>query len=139
MRVDFYIIEKPRFSQDPLLLVCELTKKACAATQSILIRCQDHTQAEELDDLLWSFEEDAFIPHQIAGEEGDDDAKVLLVPPGIDTKPRALVINLHHSCVGHRSDRILEIVTADAAARQHSRQRWREYQQRGSQINSHRL
>ena len=32
-RADFYLIDKPRFRADPLLLVCELAKKAFAGEQ----------------------------------------------------------------------------------------------------------
>ena len=30
-RADFYLIDTPRFREDPLLLVCELAKRAFAA------------------------------------------------------------------------------------------------------------
>mgnify|MGYP007017079471 CR=1 FL=1 len=33
MRADFYLIAKPRFADQPLLLVCELAKRARAANQ----------------------------------------------------------------------------------------------------------
>ena len=94
-RADFYLIGKPRFRDEPLLLVCELAKKAHAASQPLLVLARDMEQAERLDDLLWSFEPDAFIPHEIAGTGfddggGDDEAEtdVLIVPPDIDLPKR---------------------------------------------------
>ena len=36
-RADFYLIDKPRFREEPLLLVCELAKKACAANLPTLV------------------------------------------------------------------------------------------------------
>ena len=134
-RADFYLIDKPRFRDQPLLLVCELAKKACAAQQPTLILCRDFAQAEALDDLLWSFDDDAFIPHQLAGDDDDADTAVLVVPPGIDTPPRPLAINLRDDCPAETGERVLEVVAADPAAREGSRTRWREYQRRGFQVN----
>ena len=60
-RADFYLIDKPRFREQPLLLVCELAKKAFASQQPTLILARDHAQAEALDELLWAFDDDALF------------------------------------------------------------------------------
>ena len=70
-RADFYLIQKDRFREQPLLLVCELAKRALAAQQPTLILARDPEQAEELDELLWAFDDDAYLPHQIAGVAED--------------------------------------------------------------------
>jgi DNA polymerase-3 subunit chi len=133
-RADFYLIDKPRFREQPLLLVCELTKKAFAAQQPTLILARDYAQAEALDDLLWAFEEDTLIPHQLAGDDDDADTAVLIVPPDVDTPDRPLIINLRETCPGGHYQRVLEVVAADPAARDGSRVRWREYQRLGFEL-----
>ncbi|HEY8586204.1 MAG TPA: DNA polymerase III subunit chi [Rhodanobacter sp.] len=133
-QADFYLIDKPRFREQPLLLVCELAKKAFAAQQPTLILARDHDQAHALDELLWEFDDDAMIPHQLAGDEDDDQVAVLIVPPDIDSPDRPLVINLRETCAGGTFQRVLEVVAADPAARDGSRTRWREYQQRGFEL-----
>lgn len=60
-RADFYLIAKPRFLHQPLHLVCELVRKAYDTQQPTLILARDQAQAEELDDLLWAFDPDAYI------------------------------------------------------------------------------
>ncbi len=135
MRADFYLIDKPRFREQPLLLVCELAKKAYAAQQPTLILTRDHEQAQELDELLWAFDEDAMIPHQLAGDDDDAHTAVLIVPPDVDTPDRPLLINLRESCAERPCQRVLEVVAADPAARDGSRKRWREYQQRGFELH----
>lgn len=87
-RADFYLIDKPRFRAEPLLLVCELAKKAFAGEQPTLVLVRSPSQAEALDELMWAFDEAAFIPHQIAGDEDDAVTAVLIVPPGVATPPR---------------------------------------------------
>jgi DNA polymerase III subunit chi len=134
-RADFYLIDKPRFREQPLLLVCELTKKAFAAQQPTLILTRDFEQAEALDELLWEFEQDSLIPHQLAGDDDDEHTAVLIVPPGIDTPDRPLLINLRETCPAGTFQRVLEVVAADPAERDGSRVRWREYQQRGFELN----
>jgi DNA polymerase III subunit chi len=134
-RADFYLIAKPRFSEQPLLLVCELARKAFAAQQPTLILTRDFSQAEALDDLLWSFDEDAYIPHQLAGDDDDADTAVLIAPPGVDTPARPLIINLREQCPPSYGDRVLEVVAADPAERDGSRLRWREYQRLGFEVN----
>ncbi|ADV28260.1 DNA polymerase III chi subunit HolC [Pseudoxanthomonas suwonensis 11-1] len=136
-RADFYLIAKPRFAEQPLLLVCELAKRAHAANQFTLVLARDAAQAEEIDDLLWSFEPDAFIPHQIAGDEEDELTPVLVVPPEIEAPPRPLVINLRDAAWTEPCERVLEVVPADPAARAPLRERWRQYQALGYDLNKH--
>ena len=134
-RADFYLIAKPRFREQPLLLVCEPAKRAFAAQQPTLILARDHVQAEALDELLWAFDADAFIPHQLAGDDDDADTAVLIVPPGVDTPDRPLVINLRETCAAGDCQRVLEVVAADPDERDGSRERWREYQRRGFELH----
>lgn len=134
---DFYLIDKPRFREEPLLLVCKLVEKAHAAGMPVLVLARDYAQADALDELLWSYDADVTIPHQIAGDEDDDDVPVLVVPPEVDVPMRALVVNLRDAPVADGFQRVLEVVPADPAARTGSRQRWRAYQQRGLTLKKH--
>ncbi|WP_028916491.1 DNA polymerase III subunit chi [Pseudoxanthomonas sp. J35] len=137
-RADFYLIAKPRFADQPLLLVCELAKRACAANQFTLILARDAAQAEEIDDLLWSFEPDAFIPHQIAGTDEEDElTPVLIVAPGTEAPARPLVLNLRDEAWQQPCERVLEVVPADPAARGPLRARWKQYQAMGYELNKH--
>lgn len=137
-RADFYLIDKPRFRADPLLLVCELAKKAFAGEQPTLILVRSREQAEALDEKLWEFDENAFIPHQIVGD-GEDDAitAVLIVPPDVTTADRSLVINLRDECAPGLFERVLEVVPADEAERLGSRERWKTYKAAGFEVAKH--
>ena len=131
-RADFYLIAKPRFIEKPLLLVCELARKAHDSGQSLLILVNSVTQAEVLDDLLWEFDPDAYIPHQIAGQDEDDDiTPVLIVTPETDVPMRPLVLNLRNAPVTGQVERVLEVVPADESTREPLRARWKHYQSLG--------
>ena len=137
-RADFYLIAKPRFRAEPLRLVCELARKAHDAGIWTLILARDAQRAELLDDLLWDMGEDAYIPHQIAGQDSDEDeAAVLIAPPDIDAPLRPIVINLRDGAVEGAVERVLEVVPADESARGPLRERWKQYQARGFDVTKH--
>lgn len=136
-RADFYLISRPRFRDDPLLLVCELAKRALEAGESTLILARSVEQAEALDEKLWAFDENAFVPHQIAGDDDDAITPVLIVPPGARTADRTLVINLREDCAGGAFARVLEVIPADDAQRAGSRERWKAYKAAGLEVVKH--
>ena len=134
-RADFYLIAKPRFLEKPLLLVCELARKANDAGQPLLILAASAVQAELLDELLWEFDPDAYVPHQIAGMDEDDDVTpVLIVPPEAEAPMRPLVLNLRNEPVKGSFERVLEVVPADDSAREPLRQRWKTYKDAGLEV-----
>lgn len=137
-RADFYLIAKPRFLDDPLRLVCELAKRCYGTGKPTLILTASDDQAEVLDEALWAFEDDAYLPHQIAGVDEDDEiTPILLLPPQVEAAARPLVINLRDAAYRGVCERVLEVVPADPAARAPLRQRWRDYQARGFELNKH--
>ena len=135
-RADFYLIAKERFRAEPLRLVCELARKAHDAGLWTLVLARDAAQAEQLDDLLWDMGDDAYIPHQVAGADVDEEeAAVLIAPPEADPPMRPLVINLRDAAVDGGFDRVLEVVPADPSTRGPLRERWKQYQARGLELN----
>jgi DNA polymerase-3 subunit chi len=134
-KAHFYLIDKPRFREQPLLLVCELAKRAYAANLPTLILARDQAQAEALDDLLWAFDPDEYLPHQIAGMDDDEDAApVLIATPDTDAALRPLLINLRDAAPQGAFERVLEVVPADPAARDPLRARWKHYQALGFEL-----
>jgi len=137
-RADFYLIAKDRFRAQPLRLVCELARKAHDAGLWTLVLARDAAQAEQLDDLLWDMGDEVYIPHQIAGADiEEEEAAVLIAPPEVDAPLRPLVINLRDAAVEGSFDRVLEVVPADPEARGPLRERWKQYQARGLDVNKH--
>jgi DNA polymerase III subunit chi len=136
-RADFYLIAKPRFLEEPLKLVCELARKSYDANLWTLILARDAEQAEQLDELLWSFDEEAYLPHQIAGDEEDELTPVLIATPDLDIPARALVINLRDAAFTGSCERVLEVVPADESAREPLRERWKQYKALGFEVNKH--
>lgn len=139
-RADFYLIAKPRFLAEPLRLVCELARRCHDSGQATLILARDAAQAEALDELLWAFDEDAYLPHQIAGQDEDDEiTPILLVPPELSLPMRHFVINLRDEVAPAGFERVLEVVPADESARGPLRERWSRYRALGLEVAKHDL
>ena len=136
-KADFYLIAKPRFRDDPLLLVCELAKKAFEAGNRVLVLTRSIDQAEQLDEKLWEFDELAFVPHQIAGDDDDAITPVLIATPESPAADRPLVINLRDDCAPGLFERVLEVVPADDDQRLGSRKRWATYKAAGFDVAKH--
>lgn len=138
VRADFYLIAKPRFIAQPLVLVCKLAQRAYETRQPTLILVRSDAQADELDQLLWEFDDNVLVPHQIAGDDAEDAlCPVLIVAPGVTVEDRPLVINLRDECAPGTYARVLEVVPADPAARDGSRERWRQYVAMGHTLAKH--
>jgi len=138
MRADFYLIAKPRFLDDPLALVCELGKRCYATGKPLLILAADQAQAEALDDALWAFSDEVYLPHQIAGRDEDDEiTPILIATPDLAAADRPLVINLRPDAYAGQCERVLEVVPADPSAREPLRSRWRAYAARGCEMHKH--
>src|SRR6478735_10342427 len=72
-QIDFHILQETSV-EARWLYVCRFIEKVERLGHSILVVADTLEQAQELDDLLWSFKPESFIAHQIIG--GDEDVKV---------------------------------------------------------------
>jgi len=112
------------------LFVCKLTEKAYRLGRKILIRTESGQQSRYLDNQLWIFRQQSFIPHTLASNAQQAQAvPVLLSETGVFAGFEDVLINLH----GHlpesieRFQRIVELVDDDERVRQQQRQKYRQY------------
>ncbi|MFT7579411.1 MAG: DNA polymerase-3 subunit chi [Myxococcota bacterium] len=64
-----------------LALVSKLADAAWRRSKPMLIHTADPAEAKAVDNHLWTFREEAFVPHEIAGEGplSDPEAKIVIV------------------------------------------------------------
>ena len=122
--IRFYELSSAKFQADPLLLVAKIAQKAFETQASCVILATDEAQAMALDEKLWSYSDDAFLPHQIAGQEDDDECPVLIVAPGFDCAIRDVTINLRSVSPTQFGTRLLEIIPLDEAEKNIARARY---------------
>lgn len=138
-RVDFYVLDQ---AGEPArqLFACRLAEKAWRMNNTVHIETADRAGAERIDELLWTFRDGSFVPHHIIGDGGKE-APVTIGCQSVTVDTRDLLINLGSDipAIAASFPRIAELVTADEASRQLSRQRFATYRDGGHTIETHKL
>ncbi|QXI37578.1 DNA polymerase III subunit chi [Pseudomonas xantholysinigenes] len=137
-QVDFYILPTDALSAR-LDFACKLCEKAWRLGHRVYLHCADDAQRAELDERLWCFKGEAFIPHDHA--EAQADAQVALGIGDSTGEHRDLLINLGTDVPGFvgQFERVAEIVVEAPAIRQAARERFRFYREQGYALQDHRL
>ena len=138
MRVDFYLLSNPE-PQAAMLLACRLIEKAYQNGHRVFVFCENATDAAHLDELLWTYKTDSFIPHHLQGEGPEPPPAVQI---GCGPEPRGfndILLNLAPTIPPFHSRfrRIMEIVLGDDVAKDISRQHYREYRLKRFELHTH--
>jgi DNA polymerase III subunit chi len=128
IRVDFYLLSRSDV-QARWLLACRLLEKAYLRGHRVFVHCHNQQEAEHLDELLWTFKDNSFIPHNLEGEGPEPPPPVQI---GYRLEPRGfndILLNLALKIPSFylRFCRVIEIVTNDESAKEISRSHYREY------------
>ena len=141
--VSFYPLEQGSLD-DALLFACRLTEKALQLGHRVHLLTRSDSQAQRLDELLWQFRADSFIPHHCLtgdAEESTADQRVTLGTAEQLPAERDILINLDDKIWTHHQqfNDIREIVAADDSERNLGRQRYRHYQEQGYALETKRF
>lgn len=136
-KILFYILSAGEANH----FACRLTEKAYLQKQRIHLHTQDAASAQQLDDLLWTFRDGSFVPHNLIGQT---DAETPPVTIGHGDEPPVdadLLINLSPDVPAFfsRFDKTAEIVSGSEAQRAQSRERFKHYRDRGYEIQTHKI
>jgi DNA polymerase-3 subunit chi len=128
-RVDFYVLNSATAKQR-WAFACRLAEKAYLRDLRVVILNDTLSDAQALDDLLWTFNDRSFVPHQLCTAERASDVSTevqLSVEP--DAPAADLLVNLAARLPAHwqRYARIAEIIDADAERRRLGRERFKTY------------
>ena len=131
-RIDFYQLDPGRHRYDQV--VCQLCQKAYDASQLTLLLTSDPEQTRHLDQRLWTFRDDSFLPHD--SDESDNPVTPILVHDRPNPRgERQLLINLSAEVPPYfaQFERVIELVTD--ANRQQARAHYSYYKERGYPLN----
>ncbi len=140
LKIDFYILPDALPLQR-LQFACRLIEKAYKQKHRIFINAQDQAEAHQLDELLWTYREDSFLPHNLLGE-GPYSAPPIQI--GVEATPenhRDILLNLSHTVPTCHTqfNRILELILNEPSAQEFARERFRFYRSHGFELNTHKL
>jgi len=141
LRVDFYVIEGTAAAAR-LKVACRLAEKAYLASQRALIWHTDRAELEALDDLLWTFADGSFVPHEwLTSNAAAAEAPVLLSAGPPPAAALDFVVNLAADPPPflHLTRRIAEIIDGDEGRRRAGRLRFKAYRELGVEPATHTL
>ena len=139
-KIDFYVIPDEK-DNARYTFACRLIEKAYKNQHRIYIHSTNEKEAHLMDELLWTYRDDSFLPHHLYGEGGEP------LPPiqiGFDvTSPRErdILINLSKDVPSFftQFNRVIELVSEHSDIQTFSREHYRFYRAQGFDITTHKL
>jgi DNA polymerase-3 subunit chi len=141
-RVDFYVL-KSAAAKQRWTFACRLTEKAYLLDLKIVIANDTLADALSLDELMWTYDERSFIPHQLCRDEQSlDPATPVHLFADSSAMPAAdLLVNLAHRVPAQLQQytRIAEIIDADEERRRQGRERFKVYRDLKIPLETHQI
>ena len=137
-QVDFYVLDK--FDEHSrYTLARKLADKAWRLENTIHIHTMSQADAERLDELLWTFRDGSFVPHELVSS--GNPAPVSIGYDSNTIESRDLLINLCDEIPAFADTfpRIAELVTSEENCRQKSRERYAIYRDQGHTLEMHKI
>ena len=128
--VNFYSIE---LNHDIKLCLCKFVKCLYKKDEKVII-VDDYEELEELDRLLWSFEQNSFLPHKIYNNGDVIDTPIILL--SIQNLDKLRLFNAYTSIINNydnalvnleNNTNIYEFVDTDESKKSISRNKFLEY------------
>jgi len=121
------------------MLACRLLEKAYLRGHSVFVYCDTQEQAERIDELLWTFRDDSFIPHNLQGEGPEPPPPVQI---GYQQEPRGfndILLNLsdHIPAFYPRFRRVMQLVSNNEESKELSRVHYRDYRSKQCELHTH--
>ncbi|MEZ5537370.1 MAG: DNA polymerase III subunit chi [Thiolinea sp.] len=138
-RISFYVGQSAAL-QARLRLACKVLEKAQMQALNTYIHVDSPATCQQLDELIWTYNDLSFIPHTIAPQK-EDGVRVQL---GYDHEPMEdcdFLINLSNETPEFfpRFARMAEILDQETDILRAGRQRYLFYRDRGYNLDYHQL
>ena len=132
--VAFYHLKSPR-QYGKMRLVCQLAATAYRKGHKVYVRAQDEDQCAMLNQMMWTFAPNSYVPHISLAESRDPDLEKYPVVIGFDDPPEKfndVLISLQHEAPAYieRFQRVVEPVDADSEDAERAKSRFEQYETR---------
>lgn len=133
----FYVLD----SQDSASrhqFVCKLVQKIWQQNRQCDILCQHSAELRALDDAIWQYKPEAFIPHAVALNQP---APIQLWEVQVGQACDDVLLNLHPDFPKpfERYQRTIEVLDQSAELIQMGRERWKMYKSLGFEPTVHKI
>lgn len=138
-KIDFYV-GKTNNLQARLLIACKVVMKAYQQQLHTYIHTDAPTTSSKFDELLWTFNELAFIPHTLAPTK-EQNVRILIGHNHEPMENCELLINLSNEIPAFfsRFERLAEILDQEEPVIHAGRKRYQFYRDRGYNLDYHQL
>ncbi|MES2141659.1 MAG: DNA polymerase III subunit chi [Pseudomonadota bacterium] len=139
--VNFYLLKTPN-QEDVYRVLCRLVDKAYQQQQQAYIHASSLQEAQRIDDLLWTFRDISFIPHQL--EEAPPSQPPILITIATEEPKQTnydILFNLTHT-VPHffsKFSRIIEMVCEEKIYKTHARKKYKVYKEKNCSLTTHNI
>ncbi|OGV26604.1 MAG: hypothetical protein A3F18_06430 [Legionellales bacterium RIFCSPHIGHO2_12_FULL_37_14] len=139
-QIDFYIINTPSLEKR-LAFICQLIEKIYNMNHQLFVFCQTEKDANLIDEALWTFKPDSFIPHHLQNEGPTPPAPVQIGTNTPSKQFKDILLNLSFSIPNFylQFKRTIEIIHDDAEVKAKGRIRYRTYQANGCILAGHQV
>ena len=139
-RVDFYLLKSSAFS-DQIGFCCRLSEKALAQENKIHIQTKDPIHSDALDEALWSFKAESFLPHAI-GQNQHQDYPITIDSQALEQNSNAhrdLLILLCSEIPRNHANfgRMCVIVSNQDSDIQQAREQYKHFKTQGLDVHIH--
>jgi len=140
----FYILNTSQ-PRERSVVACKITEKAYKLGKCVFILTSSTEESQALDNLLWSFKQGSFIPHEIVDGSRQQTTEALpntvLIGTNTLTTSATVLINLTTELPDsiESFERIVEIIDQDVQIKQAGRQHYKAYQSKNIQLKTHNL
>lgn len=140
-QIDFYVVSG---NGDPARqrFACRLAEKAYRLKNRVHINVADPATAQTMDQLLWTFRDGSFVPHDVIDSGATQPCAPVTIGVGSPDQDKPdLLINLTESIPEDAGSfaRIAEIVTSDEECKTRSRKHFAAYRDAGHTMDTHKL
>jgi DNA polymerase-3 subunit chi len=140
-RVDFYVSEAAG-ADARLRLACRVAEKAYLAKQTVVVLFDDATLLPKFDEMLWTFGDGSFVPHDaVIAEGGRCEAPVALTTGPLPAGHADVLINLGNTVPDRFEQfaRVAEFLDARPEVRAAGRDRFKVYRGKAIEPQTHKL
>ena len=137
-RVDFYLLA----TSDPhsrRVTACRVIEKAYRQGHKIYLHTSSEDETQMLDDLLWTFRQGSFVPHEV--NPASAEAPVVVGHGAAPEGMSDVLVNLGEDVPAgfERYARVAEFIDEDEAVKRAGRVRYKQYKDGGYSPETHKL
>jgi len=137
-RVDFYVSETAG-ADARLRLACRVAEKAYLAKQNVVVLFEDAALLPKFDELLWTFGDGSFVPHDAVGPDGVCASPVALTNGPLPAGHTDVLINLGNTVPEsfEKFARVAEFLDGRPEVRAAGRERFKLYRSKSLDPQTH--